>query len=101
MEIPADDPAKHEAVFTLSGEGPTPNFGSSLALDAKSASPEPSAKGSGQGLILGVAAAALLFATGGGWYWYANQPKDVSASGIARPQDQSGGPAAAGTAHPA
>src|SRR6266478_1315383 len=24
VEIPADDPAKHEAVFTLSGEGPTP-----------------------------------------------------------------------------
>jgi len=98
MEIPADDPAKHEAVFTLSGEGPTPNFGSSLALDAKSASPEHSAKGSGQGLILGVAAAALLFATGGGWYWYSNQPKDVSANAIATPQNNFGAPAVSGTA---
>jgi periplasmic protein TonB len=98
VDILADDPAKHEAVFTLSGEGPTPNFGSSLALDAISASPEHSSKGSGQGLILGVAAAALLFAAGGGWYWYSNQPKDVSANAISTPQNNFGAPAVSGTA---
>jgi TonB family protein len=97
VEISADDPAKHEAVFTLSGEGPTPNFGSSLALDAKTASPEHSSKGSGQGLILGVAAAALLFAAGGGWYWFSNQPKDVSANAIAAPQTAFRAPAVSGT----
>ena len=97
VEISAADPAKHDAVFTLSGEGPTPNFGSSLALDAISASPEQSSKGSGQGLILGVAAAALLFAAGGGWYWYSNQPKDVSANAISTPQKNFGAPAVSGT----
>jgi periplasmic protein TonB len=97
VEISADDPAKHDTVFTLSGEGPTPNFGSSLALDAISASPEHSSKGSGQGLILGVAAAALLFAAGGGWYWYSNQPKDVSANAISTPQNNFGAPAVSGT----
>jgi TonB family protein len=97
VEISADDPAKHAALFTLSGEGPTPNFGSSLALDAISASPEHSAKGSGQGLILGVAAAALLFAAGGGWYWYSNQPKDVSANAISTPQSNFGAPAVSRT----
>jgi len=96
-EISADDPAKHDAVFTLSGEGPAPNFGSSLALDAISASPEHSAKGSGQGLILRVAAAALLFAAGGGWYWYSNQPKDVSANAISTPQNNFDAPAVSGT----
>ena len=97
VEISADDPPKHNAVFTLSGEGPTPNFGSSLALDAISASPEHSSKGSGQGLILGVAAAALLFAAGGGWYWYSNQPKDVSANAISTPQNNFGSPAVSAT----
>jgi protein TonB len=97
VEISADDPAKHNTVFTLSGEGPTPNFGSSLALDAISASTEHSSKGSGQGLILGVAAAALLFAAGGGWYWYSNQPKDVSANAISTPQNNFGAPAASDT----
>jgi TonB family protein len=97
VELSAHDPAKHDAVFTLPGEGPTPNFGSSLALDALSASPEHSAKGSGQGLILGVAAAALLFAAGGGWYWYSNQPKDVSANAISTPQNNFGAPAVSGT----
>ena len=97
VEISAEDPAKHDVVFTLSGEGPTPIFGSSHALDAISASPEPSSKGSGQGLILGVAAAALLFAAGGGWYWYSNQPKDVSANAISTPQNNLGSPAVSGT----
>jgi TonB family protein len=97
VEISVDDPAKHHVVFTLSGEGPTPNFGSSLALDAISASPEHGSKGSGQGLILGVAAAALLFAAGGGWYWYSNQPKDVSANAISTPQNNLGSPAVSGT----
>jgi protein TonB len=97
VEISGDDPPKHNVVFTLSGEGPTPNFGSSLALDAISASPEHSSKGSGQGLILGVAAAALLFAAGGGWYWYSNQPKDVSANAISTPQNNFGSPAVSAT----
>jgi TonB family protein len=97
VEISVEDPAKHDSVFTLSGEGPTPNFGSSLALDAISASPEQTSKGSGQGLILGVAAAALLFAAGGGWYWYSNQPKDVSANAISTPQNNFGAPAGSGT----
>jgi TonB family protein len=81
-EPSADNSAKHEAVFTLSGERSTPNFGSSLAIDTKFATPGPSSKGAGQGLILGLAAAALLFAAAGGWYWYSNQPSDVSANGI-------------------
>ena len=96
-DLSTDDSAKHGAAFTISAEGPTPNFGSSLALDTHSVRPEPGSKGSGQGLILGVAAAALLFAAGGGWYWYSNQPKEVSASGVKAAQNNFAAPAASNT----
>jgi len=77
----AQDSENHEAVFTLGGDGPGPNFGSSLALDAKSGEVEDGSQGAGAGLKLGLLAATVLLAAGGGWYWYSNQPKDVSASG--------------------
>jgi len=38
-----------------------------------------------------------LFAAGGGWYWYSNQPKDVSANAISTPQNNFGAPAVSGT----
>jgi TonB family protein len=79
--------AKHEEEVTLPGEGPAPNFGSSLAFGAKSAA-EARAEGSGKGLQFGLVAAGLLLVAGGGWYWYSNQPKDVSANAVAPYQPQ-------------
>jgi TonB family protein len=73
---------KSEAVLTLSSEGPTPNFGSSLALDSR-ATQGAAEGGSRKGLMLGLLAAGLLVAAGGGWYWYSNQPQSVAASGPA------------------
>ena len=67
------------AEFTLSSQGPTPNFGSSLALDRNSDGRE-TAKGSSKALIFGLLAAVLLLAALAGWYWYSNQPKEVSAN---------------------
>jgi TonB family protein len=86
------------AALTLSSEGPTPNFGSSLALDARSNSSESSSR-SGKGLIFGLLATGLLLAAGGGWYWYSNQPTNVSANGNASSgQSNFGVSAPAGTA---
>jgi protein TonB len=65
----------------FSKEGLAPNFGLSLALDKKSSDSTSSSKGSNKGLIFGLLAAGLLLAAGGGWYWYSNQPADVSANG--------------------
>jgi TonB family protein len=78
-----DSDSNREAVFTLSGDGPAPNFGSGLALDAKSGEAEGSSQGSGAGLKFGLLAAGLLLAAGGGWYWYSNQPRSVAANGTA------------------
>jgi periplasmic protein TonB len=66
------------ADLTLSSEGPTPNFGSSLPLDGRSNSSQ--SFRSGKGLIFGLLATGLLLAAGG-WYWYSNQPTNVSANG--------------------
>jgi TonB family protein len=66
---------------TLSSEGPTPNFGLSLALDRKLDDPTGDTQGSKKGLIFGLLAASLLLAAGGGWYWYSNQPADGSVNG--------------------
>jgi protein TonB len=77
---------KHEAVLTLSGDGPTPNFGSSLALDSRVAQNQSAAGGSRKGLVLGLLAAGLLLAAAGGWYWYSNQPQSVSTGGSVPPQ---------------
>ena len=71
------------AVFTLAADGPTPNFGSSLALDDKSGDAEASSQASGGGLKFGLLAAGLVLATSAGWYWYANQQQSVAASGTA------------------
>lgn len=72
-----------QAVFTLSADGPTPNFGSSLAFDDKSGEAEASSKGSGGGLKFGLLAAGLVLAVSAGWYWYSNQQQGVAASGRA------------------
>ncbi len=93
-----DSDSDQQAVFTLAGDGPGPNFGSGLALDARSGEVEGSAQGSGAGLKLGLlAATVLLLAAGGGWYWYANQPKHVSANGTVSEANQFVAPAAAST----
>ena len=82
--VPADGSEAHAEVqpqsLAISGEGPTPNFGSSLALDRESSGEEAGTKRSNKVLILVLLAAGLLLAAGA-WYWYANQVKDVSASG--------------------
>ena len=67
------------AEFALSSQGPTPNFGSSLALDRNPNGGE-TAKGSSKALMFGLLAAVLLLAALAGWYWYSNQPKEVSAN---------------------
>jgi TonB family protein len=72
-----------QAVFTLAADGPTPNFGSSLALDGKSGEAEASSQGSGGGLKFGLLAAGLVLAVSAGWYWYSNQQQSVAASGTA------------------
>lgn len=72
-----------QAVFTLATDGPTPNFGSSLALDDKSAEAEGSSQGSGAGLKFGLLAAGLILAVSVGWYWYSDQRQSVAASGTA------------------
>ena len=79
----------------LSSEGPTPNFGSSLALDRKSTDSTGVARGSSKGLIFGLLAGGLLLAAGGGWYWYSNQPAEGSASGTSPVKSDDVPPAAA------
>ena len=81
-EASAEEPALAvETESALLSEGPTPNFGSSLALDRKSHDSAGADKGSNKGLIVGLLAAGLLLAAGGGWYWYSNQPADSTANG--------------------
>jgi protein TonB len=82
-------------LFTLSGDGPSPNFGSSLAFDDKSG--EGASKGSIAGLKFGLLAATVLLAAGGGWYWYSNQVREVSASAAVTAANQVAAPAAAST----
>lgn len=77
---------KGEAVLTLSSEGPTPNFGSSLALDTRSAKLEGAGK-SRKGLLLVLLVVGLLLAAAAAWYWYTNQPQSVSASETAAPEE--------------
>jgi TonB family protein len=89
-----DSDSNQEAVFTLSGDGPAPNFGSGLALDERSGEAEGSSQGSGAGLKIGLLAAGLLLAAGGGWYWYSNQPRSVAANGTAAAPATSGTTAA-------
>jgi TonB family protein len=86
-----------QAVFTLAGDGPTPNFGSGLALDARSGEAEGSS-GSGGGPKLALLAATVLLVAGGGWYWYSNQVKDVSANGSVSAPNQVIAPTAASSA---
>ena len=66
------------AVLTLSGEGRTPNFGSSLELGAAAEQ----TRGSGKGWKIALLMVALVLAAAAVWYWYVNQPARVSASGI-------------------
>ena len=84
-----DSDSNQEAVFTLSGDGPAPNFGSGLALDEKPEAAD-SSHGSGAGLKFGLLAAGLLLAAGGGWYWYSNQPRNVAANGTTAAAASSG-----------
>jgi TonB family protein len=79
-ETSFDAPVSEAAELSLSGEGPTPNFGSSLAFGAKSVQPEVATERSGTALKFGLAAAGLLLAATGGWYWYSSKPKDVPAN---------------------
>ena len=99
-EIETETSEKGEAVLTLSSEGPTPNFGSSLAFDSNTAQKAPGQGGSRKGLVLGLVAAGLLVAAGGGWYWYTNQSQNVAASGTAAPEEISTSTATANAAAP-
>jgi protein TonB len=95
----AEAPGQHAAAVTLSGEGPTPNFGSSLTFGGESTETAGSPIGSGKGLIFGLLAAGLLLAAGGGWYWYLNQPKDASANETTATPTNSGTSAANAPSH--
>jgi TonB family protein len=79
-----------QAVFTLAADGPTPNFGSSLAFDDKPGQAEASLKASSGGLKFGLLAAGLVLAVSAGWYWYSNQQQSVAASGTAAVPASSG-----------
>jgi TonB family protein len=94
-EAAAEDSENQQTLFTLSGDGPSPNFGSSLALDEKSG--EGASKGLAAGLKFGLLAATVLLAAGGGWYWYSKQVREVSASGAVTTANQVAVPAAATT----
>jgi TonB family protein len=78
-----DSDSDQEAIFTLSGDAPAPNFSSSLAFDAKSGESEGVSQELGAGLKFGLLAAGLLLLVGGGWYWYSNQPQGITADGTA------------------
>jgi TonB family protein len=90
---------RHAAVLTLSSEGPTPNFGSSLALDTRASEQEGAGK-SRKGLVLVLLAAGLLLAAAAVWYWYKNQSQTVSASEAAESEEHSGATPVPGTATP-
>lgn len=87
---PEENSEANDAALTLGGDGPTPNFGSSLALDARRVEVGP--KASGNGLKLGLLAASLLLAAGGVWFIYSGQPKNVSASGTGTVPDSFSAP---------
>src|SRR5216683_5202688 len=94
-ESAEENSENQQALFTFSGDGPSPNFGSSLPLDEKSG--EGASEGLGAGLKFGLLAATVLLAAGGGWYWYSNQVREVSASGAVTTANQVAVPAAATT----
>jgi TonB family protein len=73
-----EEDSDRQAIFTLAGDGPTPNFGSSLALDAKPGDAESEPRGSGSALKFGLLAAGFLLSAAGGWYWYSKQPQSVA-----------------------
>ena len=94
-EAATENSENQQALFTPSGDGPSPNFGSSLVLDEKSG--EGASKGLAAGLKYGLLAATVLLAAGGGWIWYSNQVREVSASGAVTTANQVVAPAAATT----
>jgi TonB family protein len=96
-EIETETSEQGEAVLTLSSEGPTPNFGSSLTFDTRAVKQEGAGK-SRKGLVLALLAAGLLLAAAAAWYWYVNQPQNVSASGTVAPEEISGTAATASAA---
>ena len=75
--ISADIAQDVEAAPALTAEGRSPNFSTSLSLGSHTES----APSSGKGWKIGLAIAALLLAAAAIWYWYVNQPPNVSAGG--------------------
>jgi TonB family protein len=67
-----------ETVLTLSSEGPTPNFGSTLRLDSASSDEAAGTGRSNKGLILTLVAVLLLLAAAGAWYWFSNQTANAA-----------------------
>src|SRR5260221_405223 len=84
-DSPAEYSDRPEAVLTLSSEGHTPNFGSTLSMNS---SGEQQEKSSSFGLMLKLAAVVLIVAGAGGWYWYSNRGASVSANGNAAVQPE-------------
>jgi TonB family protein len=71
--VPLTNSENSEALLTLSGDGPAPNFGSSLSIDSNSAETASASTKSRNALRLAVLAAGFLVAAGGGWYLYSTQ----------------------------
>jgi TonB family protein len=92
-EIATETSEKSEAVLTLSSEGPTPNFGSSLAFDSRAAQHEGTGK-SRKGLVLVLMVLGLLLAAAAAWYWYVSQQQTVSASEVGATGTTAGGTSA-------
>jgi len=83
LESPADsiitavESEPRDASFTISSEGPTPKFGSSLSIGADSASTG-SSSGFNWKIILLVG--GLLVAAVAAWYWYSSQTAHASST---------------------
>jgi len=73
---PAESDSR-EASFTISSEGPTPKFGSSLAIGADSASAGSSSGFNWKIILLAV---GLIGAAAAAWYWYSSQTAHASST---------------------
>jgi len=82
-ESPADsivaavESEPRDASFTISSEGPTPRFGSSLSIGADSASAGASSSFNWKIILL---VGALLVTAAAAWYWYSGQTAHASST---------------------
>jgi protein TonB len=91
---------KPERVLELSSEGPTPNFGTKLAIDSSRAEQYSEPGGSKKGLVLTIVAVLILLAAAGAWYWYTSQTANASGNAAATVEPNAVAPSAASSIAP-